>query len=543
MVAPLNNYLDVLGKKKDELEQKENTKTYPKSIKLGAHTVDIGDLINPEHNLILKKIIKKRGGISFNIGYPNKKEGDFEINLLETKIKGDKTETWWNQEGDNTFGILFPNDKEDQSIPEKQKKPIEKTETLEEKIKRIETEVKIEREKLEKVNARIKEIEEQLKNLLKKPKEKKESIIEETPTSTVNDIFIDEKLNEIIKSENFEEEMENSTPENFEPEEVKTDKNLFLKNSLVKSVSGMNLKISENLKKITKKIKSKALLGVAILGLFTGTSGDNKKTSYVVPNKNIDNSKNTVSIINKEKLEEKNLQKYLSAFHIKDFTQLEQIKKDIGIKEFNQIEKITNNIDTSLYNKLTPEARKIYLYCLTNIDHTYYIVDKPTATIYAINSNGKGIASSPVILGATKGEIPNTADTEKPLYNQIATTPAGKFELIHSDIDSTIYKGKSLALLGTDYLAIHIVYPDPEEYKKRIKALKTSTPNDNRISWGCINVSENFWTSSIAPYAKNGSTIFITPDYQSTTTLDPSTGKIERTNANNTKINYEYKKI
>jgi hypothetical protein len=449
------------------------------------------------------------------------------------------------------------------------------TNTIESELKSLETESKEiaeqtenEKNKLQENNRKIAEIEQQIKNLLNNTKQKETT--KESPEETLNKDSEQKELEntniietgnkEIINpekqiEENLEKaltpeetkivskEMETLIPESFEPKEVKKNKGLFLKNLITKSVSGMKFQIPENLKKIARRMRSTTLMSVAVLGLFAGTSQKDSSASYLIPKDNLDGSKNTVSVITQEEMETKTNKLYLDALNIKDYKQLTQIKEDLNIKDFKQLEKLTA-IDTALYNKLTPNGRKCYLYGLTNINHTYYIADKPTAKMYAISPDGKEIGTCTFIRGTMLGEAPNTADVDESRLIG-TTTPAGKYEIgdkyIHPD-DIKTYKGKILSIYNTDCLAIHIVYPG--EFETRMAAINTPTPNDNNMSWGCANVPESFYDACITPYVKHGetATLMITPDFQNTTTLSPKTGEITQTNTNNNEnINYQLK--
>ena len=140
-----------------------------------------------------------------------------------------------------------------------------------------------------------------------------------------------------------------------------------------------------------------------------------------------------------------------------------------------------------------------------------------------------------MILGATRGELPNTADPDleklKSRYEQTTTTPAGRYEIGYeyaNEEDSALYKGRTLHIFGSDHLAIHVIYP--LEYEARMAAINTPTLDDNRMSWGCGNVPNSFWTNCITPYVERGSryTIIITPDYQDINTLNLRTGEVEQ---------------
>jgi len=419
-----------------------------------------------------------------------------------------------------------------------------KIEVLNKRSEEIDNKIKVEQDKIEKVNARIAEIEEQLKTLLGEPEKiKPETIIKEElkteKTEKTQEEEIEQKMEDSLTVEEqktVQDEMEKSTPELFEPEEVKKNRGLFLRNLVVESVSIIGRKIKKNLKEVASKLRNKVLFGTVIISLFTATSSKDGTASYVVPRQNPDGSKNVISMISQEEMESKTLKEYLDFFHVENTEQMEQLKQDMDIKGFGQFELAMSKIDTSLYNKLGPNERRVYLYGLTNETEPWLLTDKPNSRIYVIDEEGKEIADTTVCLGATKGEMPNTADLEGNRYTETTTTPAGKHtlgtEITISKEDSILYGGKVISIDGTYYApnstiaALHVVYP--LELELREAAIRTPNPDDNRVSWGCINVPKAFWDKYIAPYIHKGSTIYITPDFYQTTTLNPRTGEVEQ---------------
>lgn len=367
----------------------------------------------------------------------------------------------------------------------------------------------------------------------------KEDIVENPKEKEIEWVMVDSLLleeKEIVKAE-----MEKSTPEPFEPKKIKRDMGLFLKNQIVKSVSGF--KVSEKMSRLASELRRKTLLNITILGLFAGASTKDSRSIYVIPERNLDNSKNVVSIISQEEMEKKTLKKYLEAFHISSPEELEQIREDMVITEGDttKLKEALSVIDTSLYNRLTPAGRRDYLYSITNINSAYLLLDKPTCTTYVIGLDKKEVGHCTTLLGTTMGEEPNViTDLDGNRYTQTTTTPAGKYKVGHEGIckeDLITYDGRILNIYGSGSVCIHIVYPG--EYPERMKRLKSPTLIDNRISYGCINVTKEFWDKCIAPYIDEGSIIMITPDFYKTTTyttIDPNTRVLEPI----TKLNYSY---
>lgn len=357
---------------------------------------------------------------------------------------------------------------------------------------------------------------EEIENTPRKEKEKKdnESVNNETlladTTTEINEIkenteikssqeTVEEKQNEeLISSLSPEEikevkkEMDNSEPLPFESKKTIKDVGTFLRNQIVKYTSGFH--VSEKMKNLAGKARHKVLIGAGILTLWASTSSMEGNPHIIKP----ENVKGKITSVSDE---------WFKTNTSKDAEAM---------------------IDYETYQKLSPNARQIYLYSLTNItDSSYVIVDKPRAQMYVIGKDKKILAEFPVILGKSLGEGLNTADANSPIATN-ATTPAGKFKLGHKDInpsDIIEYKGKVFSIYGTDALKIHITYP--LEYAKRTAALNSETPTDNRLSWGCINVSQENFDKYLAGNVTENTTLFITPDDPSLA-VNPKTGKLEK---------------
>jgi hypothetical protein len=158
------------------------------------------------------------------------------------------------------------------------------------------------------------------------------------------------------------------------------------------------------------------------------------------------------------------------------------------------------------YKQLTNEGKAYYLQEIKN-KKPFILVDKPTATAYVYSSNGSLVKSFPVLLGSEVGDGKN-------VYGKVKLTTAGRFILSDyiNDDDRKLYKNKIFFLSGASPVAIHITYPG--ELAERTRRLNTPTVEDNRVSWGCINVSEENFDKFISPNIGVGSVIIVTKDFQ-----------------------------
>lgn len=147
------------------------------------------------------------------------------------------------------------------------------------------------------------------------------------------------------------------------------------------------------------------------------------------------------------------------------------------------------------------DARSMTQWVVATGDHggrPFVVVDKKNARIYVVDQHGRLAGTTPVLLGAARGDhaVPGVGD--KPL-NQIRpeerTTPAGRFES---------EPGRNLGgehIVWFDYdagLAIHRVRPGAS-YGARMQRLSTDAGDDKRVSLGCVVVPEAFYDQVVYP--------------------------------------------
>lgn len=133
-----------------------------------------------------------------------------------------------------------------------------------------------------------------------------------------------------------------------------------------------------------------------------------------------------------------------------------------------------------------------------NGDRPFMVLDKVDARVYLFAPDGTLRGRSPVLLGKAVGDDSAPGIGLRPL-NQIRedekTTPAGRF---------LTAPGRNLngeAVVWVDYadaISMHRVRKVAES-EHRLARLASATPDDNRISYGCINVPADFFDAQIAP--------------------------------------------
>lgn len=142
----------------------------------------------------------------------------------------------------------------------------------------------------------------------------------------------------------------------------------------------------------------------------------------------------------------------------------------------------------------------------------FLIVDKVNAQVLAFDPEGRLLGSGPALLGLARGDVSPPGVGDRPL-SAIApaerVTPAGRF--VASMGENLGGKG----ILWIDYdsaLSLHPVVT-ARAADRRLQRLATPTAEDNRISYGCVNVYRQFYEDVIQP-AFNGTVgiVYILPD-------------------------------
>jgi hypothetical protein len=142
----------------------------------------------------------------------------------------------------------------------------------------------------------------------------------------------------------------------------------------------------------------------------------------------------------------------------------------------------------------------------------FIVIDKPAATIYVFDAEGRVLGSAPVLLGAAIGDdtVPGIGD--KPLDKVLPeekTTPAGRF------VGEPGRNARGEDVVWVDYdaaVSMHRVITF-NAAERRLERLQTPTVEDNRISYGCINVPVEFYEAYVRPaYARRNAVVYVLPD-------------------------------
>lgn len=164
---------------------------------------------------------------------------------------------------------------------------------------------------------------------------------------------------------------------------------------------------------------------------------------------------------------------------------------------------------------LSVDARMLVEWIATADDaggSPFVVVDKRLAQLHVFDGRARWIASTPVLLGGAVGDDTIDGIGERPIEEvrpEERTTPAGRF------VGTRGHNARGEDVVWVDYdagVSIHrVLTTDPRE--RRLERLATPTHEDNRISWGCINVPVAFYEARVRPlFAERRAPVYILPE-------------------------------
>lgn len=143
----------------------------------------------------------------------------------------------------------------------------------------------------------------------------------------------------------------------------------------------------------------------------------------------------------------------------------------------------------------------------------YAIVDKINGSLFLFDGRGQPLAQVPVLVGITPGDDASAGVGSKTLAElgpSEKTTPAGRF-LARFGIP---FRGQRI--LWVDYatsVALHPIPVDAALTEQRRTRMLSPAADDNRITFGCINVPRDFYSKMLRPrFIGKGGYVYILPD-------------------------------
>lgn len=165
----------------------------------------------------------------------------------------------------------------------------------------------------------------------------------------------------------------------------------------------------------------------------------------------------------------------------------------------------------------SPDVRHLANWAVHTRDHqnrSIVIVDKKDASVYVFDPAGRLQGRAPVLLGSAIGDhtVPGIGD--KPIAQVLPeerTTPAGRFV---AEVGMNM-RGEDVVWVDYDSaVSMHrVITSNPSE--RRLERLASPEVEDNRISYGCINLPREFFEKVLSPAVRTaGAIIYVLPDTQ-----------------------------
>ena len=167
-----------------------------------------------------------------------------------------------------------------------------------------------------------------------------------------------------------------------------------------------------------------------------------------------------------------------------------------------------------LLQSASEEVKRVARWVIDSGDNAhlpFLLIDKINAHVLVFSPAGQLLGATPALLGMASGDrmlAPNDAPMSA-MPPQVRITPAGRF-VSRLAIDS---HGKELLVLDYDAsLSLHaVVKGTPKE--RRAERLKSPSPQDNRISFGCVNVPGEFYSKIVSPaFTKTKGIVYVLPE-------------------------------
>lgn len=164
------------------------------------------------------------------------------------------------------------------------------------------------------------------------------------------------------------------------------------------------------------------------------------------------------------------------------------------------------------------DARQVANWIVASADNKglpFVIIDKAAAKVFVFHPDGRIRGAAPALLGMGKGDEfgPGVLDKKmKDTRPDERVTPAGRFEA---------ERGPDLLnrdLLWIDYdssIALHELNPMSARQRRK-ERLESPTIEDNRITYGCVNVSVPFYCEVVQPaFEGTQGIVYVLPETRS----------------------------
>lgn len=142
----------------------------------------------------------------------------------------------------------------------------------------------------------------------------------------------------------------------------------------------------------------------------------------------------------------------------------------------------------------------------------FVVIDKQVAVVSVFDAAGNPLGTAPALVGSAIGDhsTPGVGDRElSDIPPEDRTTPAGRFVASYGP---ALGQGPVFWVDYATAISLHAVVTANKK-ERRLERLATETPDDNRISFGCINVPKAFYESVVRETFKNSrGVVYILPE-------------------------------
>jgi hypothetical protein len=165
----------------------------------------------------------------------------------------------------------------------------------------------------------------------------------------------------------------------------------------------------------------------------------------------------------------------------------------------------------------SPEVQSVAQWVGSSHDNAglpFIVVDKVNAQVYAFNPSAQLKATAPILLGMGRGDevlVPSNAPMSA-IPPEKRITPAGRYL---SNLVTDSHGKQVLSIDYKDSISLHIVVKGTPA-QQRAARLASVTSDDNRISFGCINVPPGFFTEIVSPdFTPARGIVYVLPETRS----------------------------
>lgn len=168
------------------------------------------------------------------------------------------------------------------------------------------------------------------------------------------------------------------------------------------------------------------------------------------------------------------------------------------------------------------ETRKLADWVVDSGDNQgmpFVLVDKLVAKAFVFHADGRLRGAAPVLLGLALGDDSVPGIGERSLASirpEERTTPAGRFV---AALDRNLHGAEILWIDYASAISMHPVITSKVS-EHRAERLASTTPLDNRISYGCINVPAEFFKRVVSPaFRGSNGIVYVLPETRSARTV------------------------